>query len=101
MRIRYFPNGTYLNVVRGSVKALEIHDSRRVRYGSAGDIRATALEVRMGSPRTFTETVEVFKLAMIRRDPTSLEFNSNPSGVSAREPMAKLRIRPGKGNVKE
>src|SRR5205085_1877861 len=31
MRIRYLPNGTNINVVRGSVRAFEIRDKRSVR----------------------------------------------------------------------
>src|SRR6516162_8915287 len=111
MKIRYFPGGTHRKVVRpevalhvgqrGSANVLKEHDSRSVKYGSAGASRATISPRWLGNPRTFTETMDVFRLTTICRGPASLESNPNSSGTSSLEPMANVRIRPGKGNVKE
>ena len=101
MKIRYFPSGTHRKVVRGSAKVLKEHDSRSVKYWSTGASIATISPRWLGNPRTFTETMDVFRLTTICRGPASLESNRNPSGASSLEPMANVRIRPGKGNVKE
>ena len=101
MKIRYFPGVTHRKVVRGSANVLKEHDSRNVKYGSAGASRATISPRWLGNPRTFTETMDVFRLTTICRGPASLESNPNSSGTSSLEPMANVRIRPGKGNVKE
>src|SRR5215469_13685831 len=101
MKIRYFPGGTHRKVVRGSANVLKEHDSRSVKYGSTGASIATISPRWLGNPRTFTETMDVFRLTTICRGPGSLESNPNSSGTSFLEPMANVRIRPGKGNVKE
>ena len=101
MKIRYFPGGTHLKVVRGSANVLKEHDSRSVKYGSAGASIATISPRWLGNSRTFTETMDYFRLTTICRGPAPLESNRNPSGASSLEPMANVRIRPGKGNVKE
>jgi hypothetical protein len=77
MKIRYFPGGTHRKVIRGSANVLKEHDSRSVQYGSAGASRATISPCCLGNPRTFTESMDVFRLTTICRGPASLESNRN------------------------
>src|SRR6516165_1909500 len=77
MKIRYFPSGTHRKVVRGSAKVLKEHDSRSVKYWSTGASIATISPRWLGNPRTFTETMDVFRLTTI----VGALHGSNPIGT--------------------